>query len=208
MKKRTGLKPRPYHHGDLKAALLKDAEAILETDGIPGLSLRAIARRAGVSHAAPNNHFDDLTGLLSELAAVGFTRFAATLDEAMNAAGQDPRDRMKAMGLAYVGFARAYPGLFSLMFRSELLDGSRPVLRDAIATARNALRNQAAASASATLGPLQLAARSTALWSLVHGFAVLLLDGRLDSTIAALPGKENVETLLEAVLTITGVNEA
>src|ERR1700761_2921783 len=90
-------KPRPYHHGDLKIALLREAETILESDGIPSLTLRSISRRAGVSHAAPNNHFGDLTGLLSELAAVGFSRFGTMLGEAMTKAGADPYDRMKAM---------------------------------------------------------------------------------------------------------------
>src|ERR1700743_3121094 len=91
-------RPQPYHHGDLRTALLREAEAILETEGIRGLTLREISRRAGVSHAAPNNHFGDLTGLLSELAAVGFNRFGTMLGEAMTKAGADPYDRMKAMG--------------------------------------------------------------------------------------------------------------
>jgi AcrR family transcriptional regulator len=204
----TRASPRPYHHGDLKAALLEQAEAILESDGIPGLTLRAIARRAGVSHTAPNNHFDDLTGLLSELAAVGFMKFGAALNAATTQAGDDPRDTMKAMGLAYVGFARAHPGLFSLMFRSELLDPSRPALRDAIADTRTALRNQISARSPARkLTPMQIAARSTAVWSLVHGFAVLMLDGRLDSTINALPGQEDAGSLLDAVLSITQLDE-
>jgi AcrR family transcriptional regulator len=200
--------PRPYHHGDLKASLLKDAEAILEDKGIQGLTLRAIARRTGVSHAAPNNHFGDLTGLLSELAAAGFDRFSTVLGEAMAASGQDPRARLKAMGLAYVGFARDQPGLFALMFRSELLDPGRPALNEAIARARQALRNAASARAPAKpLPPLQLVAQSAALWSLVHGFAVLLLDGRLSGMIAALPGEEDVDSLLDAVLTIVRVSD-
>src|ERR1700744_2758366 len=102
---------RPYHHGDLKSALLAEAETILERDGIQALTLRAAARAAGVSHAAPANHFDDLTGLLSELAAVGFNRFSAALMAAMETAGGDPRARSNAMGAAYVRFARAHPGL-------------------------------------------------------------------------------------------------
>jgi AcrR family transcriptional regulator len=69
----------PYHHGSLPKALLQAAECILERDGIQGLTLRAAAREAGVSHAALKNHFNDLTGLLSELAAVGFARFRAML---------------------------------------------------------------------------------------------------------------------------------
>ena len=75
----------PYHHGDLHDALLAAAERVLERDGLPGLTLRAVAREAGVSHAAPTHHFGDLTGLLSELAAIGFRRF----NEAMVAARQD-----------------------------------------------------------------------------------------------------------------------
>src|SRR5438132_7142729 len=73
----------PYHHGALRDALLKAAERVLEREGLAGLTLRAVAREAGVSHAAPTHHFGDLTGLLSELAAIGFRRF----NEAMVAAG-------------------------------------------------------------------------------------------------------------------------
>src|ERR1700729_145260 len=98
---------RPYHHGDLKAALLAEAETILERDGVQALTLRAAARAVGVSHAAPANHFGDLTGLLSELAAVGFGRFTAALVAAKAAAGDNPRAMRTAMGRAYVGFARA-----------------------------------------------------------------------------------------------------
>src|ERR1700679_1446541 len=88
---------RPYHHGDLKTALLQEAELILERDGIQALTLRAAARAAGVSHAAPANHFGDLTGLLSELAAVGYNRFSMALTAAGEAAGPDPRIRSEAM---------------------------------------------------------------------------------------------------------------
>src|SRR5215218_7906479 len=69
----------PYHHGALRDALLKAAEAVLERDGLQGLTLRAVAREAGVSHAAPTHHFGDLTGLVSELAAIGFLQFNAAM---------------------------------------------------------------------------------------------------------------------------------
>src|SRR5829696_2605324 len=131
---RTGRKPAvlkraaPYHHGSLHAAMLQAAERILERDGIQGLTLRAAAREAGVSHAAPKNHFGDLSGLLSELAAVGFHRFVAMLlgngpggGAANPGPNQDPGQRMGTLGRGYVAFARAHPGLFLLMFRSERL---------------------------------------------------------------------------------------
>ena len=120
----------PYHHGDLHDALLAAAERVLERDGLPGLTLRAVAREAGVSHAAPTHHFGDLTGLLSELAAIGFRRF----NEAMVAAGRtETHPLMKALARAkaYVAYAQAQPGMYGLMFRTERLDMTRPSLHEA-----------------------------------------------------------------------------
>jgi AcrR family transcriptional regulator len=207
----SAAKSRPYHHGDLKAALLAEAETILERDGLQGLTLRAAARAAGVSHAAPANHFDDLTGLLSELAAVGFTRFAAALAAARARPGDTPGRHAAAMGAAYVQFARTYPGMFLLMFRSERLDAARPALRDALDAARQALRIAAGAAtpeptcAAPTRAPLEAAAQATALWSLVHGFAMLLLDGRLDGMLSGLPDGDTADILLDAVLATTRI---
>src|SRR5262245_19791849 len=89
----------PYHHGALREALLKAAEKVLERDGLPGLTLRAVAREAGVSHAAPTHHFGDLAGLLSELAAIGYRQFGAAMIAA-NAAGS-----LEQKGLAKIGRA-------------------------------------------------------------------------------------------------------
>src|SRR2546423_9106905 len=120
----------PYHHGDLHDALLAAAERVLERDGLAGLTLRAAAREAGVSHAAPTHHFGDLTGLLSELAAIGFRRF----NEAMVAARNNethPLMKGLANAKAYVAYAQASPGMFSLMFRNERIDMTRPSLHEA-----------------------------------------------------------------------------
>jgi AcrR family transcriptional regulator len=177
---------RPYHHGDLRAAMLQSAEAILNRDGLGALTLRAAAREAGVSHAAPPHHFGDLSGLLSELAASGFVRFRAHLVAAADAAGNDPQARLIALATAYIGFARAYPGLFQLMFRFERLDWSVAALAEA-ATAAFALLTtdghygEAGAGAALGLDGLVLA---MSRWSLAHGAAMLCLDGRLDAFAA------------------------
>src|SRR5262245_40491778 len=92
-------KDSPYHHGALRDALLQAAEKLLERDGLPGLTLRAVAREAGVSHAAPTHHFGDLSGLLSELAAIGYRQFGAAMIAA-NAAGS-----LEQKGLAKIGRA-------------------------------------------------------------------------------------------------------
>jgi AcrR family transcriptional regulator len=195
-------RPSRYHHGALRQALLGAAELILRRDGINGLTLRAAAREAGVSHAAPKNHFDDVTGLLSELAAVGFQRFAARMREGVG--GDDPPSRrMAAIGRGYVSFARAYPALFLLMFRSERLDMARPNLRTAIDAAARILSEAVGArrgEAVQTALTLPQAADIVASWSLVHGFAMLLLDGRLKPLLARLPQGADADALLTAVL--------
>jgi AcrR family transcriptional regulator len=200
-------KPKPYHHGDLRTAVLAAAEKILEKDGVDALTLRALAREVGVSHTAPKNHFGDLEGLFSELAAVGYVRYGKALSDAMDEAGADPRLRMRAMGRAYVGFARTYPGMFLLMFRSERLDMTLPALQEAIEATRRTLRAATASAAPVpVLPPLQLAARATASWALVHGFAMLLLDGRLRNTLDSLP-EPSVDVLLDAVLDALRAND-
>jgi len=180
---------RPYHHGTLRPTLLKAAEQMLERDGLDRLSLRAIARAAGVSHAAPAHHFGDLRGLLTALAAAGFQRFTQSLREAATA----PEKPLQALGRAYVRFARTHPGLFLLMFRSNLLDGCDDDLQAAKTEAFATLAQVAAGEPP--LGGAGQPARPLASWCLVHGFAMLLLDGRL-------PSQPGPEELLEAVLNV------
>lgn len=206
----SGRKPkRPYHHGDLPAALLAAAEAILESDGIQELTLRAVARAVGVSHAAPKNHFGDLTGLLSELAASGFNRFRDEMARALATAGDRRESRARALGQAYFAFARQHRGLFTLMFRGDRLDPERPALRaaiemtrqwrDALATATHDPAPDGAPGGSAG-PPADAMVRATALWSLIHGYASLLLDGRLQGIVEAMPGDHPAEALLSAAI--------
>jgi AcrR family transcriptional regulator len=192
----------PYHHGSLHEAMLEAAERILERDGIAGLTLRAAAREAGVSHAAPKNHFGDVRGLLSELAAVGFARFGAAL-VANTREGETSKARLAALGHGYVTFAQRNPGLFLLMFRSERLDFSRPPLRAAAEAAFGVLAGAVGArrrEAPETPSTLSQAAQITAAWSLVHGFAMLMLDGRLKPLVARMPDGTDEMTLLAAIL--------
>ena len=186
---------KSYHHGNLKQALLSEAEHLLETEGLPSLSLRAIARAANVSHAAPKNHFGDLTGLLNELAIKGHLEIQAVLTKKLKAE-IDRDERLKAIGLGYIRFASKHPGLFTLMFRSELLDGSRAGLKEALIETRNALRRAVALENSDDSSAV---ARATAFWSMIHGYATLMSEGRLKGTLASLP-KETPESFFEKVL--------
>jgi AcrR family transcriptional regulator len=197
-------KSQPYHHGDLHGALLKAAKRIAERDGISGLTLRAVAREAGVSHAAPAHHFGDVSGLLSELAAIGFKRFSDALDAGARDAGSSPSDQAEGRANAYVEFARENPCMFQLMFRAERLDHSRPALHEArekafsnLAAIVGARRHEDISTDHLTLAQAADIAR---IWSMVHGFAMLHLDGRLRHILNALPPGTSEETLLAAML--------
>ena len=191
---------QPYHHGSLPAALLKAAEVILERDGISALTLRATAREAGVSHAAPAHHFGDLSGLLSELAASGFARLREFAKIQAANVHTARRALLAEHARGYVEFARAYPALFQLMFRSERLDWGNPALASAGASAFALLTlpETEVAEADTQLGFQELVA-ATARWSFVHGLATLLIDGRLAALMGKVPGT-SIEALIDELL--------
>jgi AcrR family transcriptional regulator len=178
---------RPYHHGALAAALLAAAEQELAAHGVEGFSLRAVAKRAGVSHAAPAHHFGDAQGLLTALAAEGFRQFLATQRAREAAAEATPRARLLASGLGYVDFARARPALFRLIFSSRRPDFADRALHAAAEAAYQHLRQ-----AVTDLGG---GAEDVAgIWALAHGLADLLSHDRL------LPLQSLAPELREAVL--------
>jgi AcrR family transcriptional regulator len=206
VRKRRAVEQAPYHHGALHEALLKAAEKVLERDGLQGLTLRAVAREAGVSHAAPTHHFGDLTGLVSELAAIGFRRFNTAM-AAADSSGPSPLDKAMARAKAYVAYARAHPGMYGLMFRTERLDMTRPALHEAASASFAGLAGSIGASRhehiAAEALSLEQAAAIARAWSLVHGFTMLLLDGRLTDILHRLPEGTDSETLLDAMLRAT-----
>jgi AcrR family transcriptional regulator len=175
MSKRTA-----YHHGDLRPALLQASLALIEEGGIGALSLREVARKAGVSHNAPYHHFKDRGSLLAALAEDGFATLAREM-AAARAAEPDSRKRLEACGQAYIRFALGSRARFKLMFRPELTGpDSAPALVPAAQAALETLTAavvEAQASGLAPPGdprPLVLTC-----WSAVHGLASLWLDGPL-----------------------------
>jgi len=166
---------KPYHHGDLQAALVTAGLALLEEAGEAGLSLRAAARRAGVSAMAPYRHFPDKAALLAAIAARGFDALADRLEAAD--AGADGHAAMAAQGAAYVAFAMERPALFRLMFGPRG-PGCPPEFEAASNRAYAALATRAASLA----GAMPAEDVALACWSLVHGLAGLIIDGRVPLT--------------------------
>jgi AcrR family transcriptional regulator len=178
-----GAKPaQGYHHGDLRAALIDAAKALIAERGVDGFSLRAAARRAGVSAAAPAHHFGDVRGLLTAVATGAFDAFTAALVAGADAGGMDRQDRLRSMGIAYIRFALADPARFDLMWRSALLDLQAADLQRsraaAFAVLADAIPTRAAPSGS---DPGTRDAALVAAWALVHGFVRLALDGAIDA---------------------------
>jgi AcrR family transcriptional regulator len=182
-----------YHHGDLRAALLRAALELLEESGESALSLRAAARRAGVSPAAPYRHYADREALVSAVAAVGYRELA----ERLAAAHPSPStpEQLASVAIAYVQFALERPALFRIMF-------GEPCDRDN--------DERIAATAAVSLYVRGIVERSfpqadpealaTAIWALVHGLAFLHLDGKLDAPTPMVVA-ERVTAAIQALLT-------
>lgn len=161
-----------YHHGDLRRTLLSATASAIDEEGVAKLSLRAVAKRAGVSNAAPTHHFGDKAGLLTALAAEGYDLMA----DAMSESGR--RLSLVDMGVAYVAFALDHPAHFSVMFQPHMLrtddaDLNRAQLRSRIALSEGTTQSVQDAGGEPN-EDAQLAA-----WSLVHGYATLVLSGAI-----------------------------
>jgi AcrR family transcriptional regulator len=176
-----------YHHGDLKAAILAEAATLVAERGANGISLRELARAAGVSHAAPAHHFTDRRGLFTALATEGFRLLAAALTEA--------RPRFIDAALAYVQFAIDHPGHYAVMFDKSLCYDTDPYLVAA----------QAAAGAELSRGVGTLTdprakadpkGAELAAWSLVHGFSMLWLNKAIDTDTDPMASVERIARML------------
>jgi AcrR family transcriptional regulator len=164
-----------YHHGDLHAACLSAALELLEEGGATALSLRAVARRAGVSPAAPYRHYADREALVSAVAAVGYRELAERLTAA-HPAPSTP-EQLASVAVAYVEFALEQPALFRMMF-GEPCDRDNEERVTATAAVSLYLR-EIVARCFPRADPEALA---PAIWALVHGLAFLHLDGKLDAS--------------------------
>jgi AcrR family transcriptional regulator len=179
---------RPYHHGDLRPALLAAAVEAIGQAGPAAMSLRQVARRAGVSHAAAAYHFGDKAGLLTAVAAQGYRMLAQEL--------QDARDAGRGfleMGVAYVRFAVRHRAHFEVMYRPELYHPDHAEVRQARSATAVLLYGTDRPDAG------QLAAGAAA-WSLVHGLATLWLNGNLPAGLGSDP--EEITRLVGRYLSI------
>ena len=177
-------KKQTYHHGDLRQALLSAALVLLQTKDMESLSLREVAKQAGVSHTAPYRHFKDKAALLAAVAEEGFITFGQYLTEAVAQAKADPIESLASTGEAYVRYALEHPAHFRVMFKfsSPEYDANSSLEITARGTFQTLVDVVVSGQASGVLKAGDPHAIATGRWALVHGFSMLLLDGMLPQT--------------------------
>jgi AcrR family transcriptional regulator len=179
-----------YHHGDLRAALLRAGEEELAERGYYGFSLRGTAKRAGVSHAAPAHHFRDSRALLTALAAHGFARLSDAMRAAMSEAAPDPAGQFVASAIGYLRFGLRNPALLQLMFGPERPPDADPELQRQGSACFAILTDTLGAFARTAVTEHEPGREMTAqAWSLVHGYTMLAVAGRLDFLGAPSPAE-------------------
>jgi AcrR family transcriptional regulator len=183
---------RPYHHGDLRSALLEQAVRILRTEGLEALTLRAVARAAGVSQAAPYRHFADRRALMGAIAADGFRELERAMSEAMAQGGG--RAGFKGIAIAYVRFAQANPALYHIMFGPEVANTAD--LPELAKAGRSSLGFvQAGLEQLQKAGLVRqgdAAVMAVTCWAALHGLVSLILDGQAETVTP------DIDALVEA----------
>ncbi len=163
-----------YHHGDLRNALIAAGREMLEADGLRGFSLRALSRKAQVSHAAPVHHFKTLEAFFAECRSDAFRELSDALEAAKAGASPSPTDVLCQMAIAYLRFGIAYPVMLRLMFDK---DTAPPKSNDPTSQSRRAylLLQEAVRATLPDLPPRHPSfdVRINAVWSLIHGFVIL-----------------------------------
>ena len=189
--------PKPYHHGHLREQLLLAGEQALAEIPMAQVSLREIARRAGVSHAAPKHHFAALADLLGEIAARGFSKFVASLAVAAEAASPPtPQSRLLAMGRAYLRFAERNPAVYSLMFDQRNSCAMTPALVQSSLEAWAQIETAVAA----ITGTMRAPVGAMHVWSSVHGLSMLKSANRLPPHLTLYAAEENTLRMVIAGL--------
>ena len=188
---------RAYHHGDLAPALIAAAARVITEEGIEGLSLREVARRAGVSVAAPYRHFESKRDLLAAVATAGFDRFAEVLREDQPEPEADPFDRLTHMGRRYVQFATEHSGFIQVMFGFDFEGlGDLPKLEASGKRCFTTLHEFVRGCLGEDAPDMEVQVTAITAWSMVHGLSALINSKR----IREFDTPEKLAWLTEAVL--------
>ncbi|RWB94746.1 MAG: TetR/AcrR family transcriptional regulator [Mesorhizobium sp.] len=192
---------RPYHHGDLRRVVIETALDMLREEKGWQFTLREVARRAGVSHAAPYKHFPDKAALLAEIAMIGFDRLRDSLSAAKSEAPKTLRDEIAPIARAYVAFGTDNPALYRLMFSAEEGKAVGMHLNErALAVFDVLLEILRRGQAAGSIRKRPIEGQAAAAWGLVHGMTMLAIDGLLvPGKVGSAPLDAALSTLVEGL---------
>lgn len=189
---------KSYHHGDLRKALLRGALEILDEQGIEAVTIRAVAQRAGVGHSAPANHFKDKKALLTQVATDIFIELGSTISNAISVNPLEKTERFHALTAAVYAYAWSHPNRYRLLWRRDCIDHDHLDYKKA----GDAIYNQLKTVMEHETNTAGLGAETgvIALWSLVHGYVCLRLDGILINGVDEITGKPRERAIIDALL--------
>lgn len=189
---------KSYHHGDLRKALLHGALEILDEQGIEAVTIRAVAQRAGVGHSAPANHFKDKKALLTQVATDIFIELGSTISNAISVNPLEKTEQFHALTAAVYAYAWSHPNRYRLLWRRDCIDHDHLDYKKA----GDAIYNQLKTVMEHETNTAGLGAETgvIALWSVVHGYVCLRLDGILINGVDEITGKPRERAIIDALL--------
>ena len=193
-------KSNSFHHGDLKRSLIDVAISLLDQHGIPGVTIRAVARGAGVSHSAPVNHYKDRRALLTAITQVQFEIILRDIESALLETANNPKDRVEVFANTMIEFGFKYPHRYQLLWRGDLVDHEDPLLLAVMDNIYNQLCTEV--ERSITAAKIDRDTIAVALWSLVHGYIDMRLSGMFIPLDDKTTGKPRHRAMLDLFLTV------
>lgn len=189
--------PDSYHRGDLRRELLKAAMTLLDETGAAGVTIRGIARRTGVAHSAPANHFASRRALLTVLAAEIFISLERRIQSKLLASSSGPEHRIRCFSDTIIDYGLKYPNRFRLLWSRDLLDNTDEALNSAMDKIYDSLVSELSVIASPRVS---VESQAISLWSLVHGYVCMRLDGNLVSKTDEITGEPRHRAIITALL--------
>lgn len=188
---------RGYHHGELKPALIAAAIDLLDAGGPDAVTVRAVARHAGVAHSAPVNHFRDRAVLLTAVANLIFSDLIRAIDKAFDAE-LAPIDKLRAFGRAVTGFALAHPNRYRLLWRRDSLDPADRFIDEGVSAMCERLKALLLVGAAPV--DRDVDSEVIATWSMVHGYVALRLDGNLTAGADTVSGRPRDAAIVDVLV--------
>ena len=193
-------KDKQFHHGDLKLALLRAARDLLDEEGESGVGVRAVARKVGVSHAAPVNHFKDRRALLTALTAELLDDIRMDIDNRLKTVSEDPVTRIETIANTFIDYGALYPNRYSLLWRYDVVDHESEMMRSRADVISDFICDEID-----KLTPGRNVDRDTiaiGLWSMVHGYIDLKIVSMFEDRTDSVTGEDRPRALVKMFRTV------